>query len=211
MPIIEALIDPHGRLLRQRGNLRVLRKLPDRMDVECPGQDVSRALVLATAWRPDGDIGNSAAISVSPRPGVPDQLVFAVAGYYGLTVRIDNEPAEQGDEGLLDGLPCAGVRTRDWNATADYLPPGPSKLHVIGLAEVPSAGAEPVLTARPPGGDPTILLLDFRLLQRPGSWPAAPVWKPLRYDRDLGKAKFRRVVVYCVEDVVADLVVDEAR
>lgn len=212
MPVLEALIDPQGRVLRSRGNLKVLRKLPDRMDVECPGQDVSRAFVLATAWRPDGDIGIAdAAIAVSTRPGVPDQLVVAVAGYYGLTLRIDTEPADPGDDLAADSLSCEGIRTRDWYAWADLDPARPDELHVIGQAEVPSGGVEPLLSARPPGGDPTILLLDFLLLQRPGPWPLATVWKPLRYDRAVIGQKFRRVVVMCGDEVVADLAVDEVR
>ena len=212
MPIIEALIDPYGRVVRHRGNVRILRKLQDRMEVECPGQDVSRAFVLATPWRPDGDhVAADAAIAVTPRPGVPDQLVISVGGQFGLTLRIDTEPAEHDGEDRLDVLDCAGVRTREWYAWADLMPPNPSELHVIGQAEVPNDGAEPVLTARPPGGNPTTLLLDFGLVQGPGSWPVGPVWKPLRHDRALGSATFRRVVVYCGDDVVADLAVDEVR
>jgi hypothetical protein len=212
MAIIEALIDPHGRLLRHRGKVRILRKLQDRMEVEFPGHDVSRAFVHATAWRPDGDHTTAdAAIAVSPRAGVPDQLLIAVAGHFGLALRIDTEPAEQDEEDQLDALESAGVRTKDWYAWADLMPPNPSELHVIGQAEVPNDGVEPGLAARPPGGNPTTLLLDFRLLQRPGSWQPAPVWKPLRLDRVLGSTTFRRVVVYSGDDVVADLAVDEVR
>jgi hypothetical protein len=182
------------------------------MEVEVTGQDVSRAFVLATAWRPDGDVApTDAAISVSPRHGVPDQLVVAVAGYYGLTLRIDNEPAERSDEGMLEDLSCRDARTRDWYAWVDSVPTSPDELHAIGQAHVPNAGVDPVLTARPRSGDPTILLLDFRLLQRPGVWPPGPVWKPVRYDRVLAEATFRRLVVYCEDDVIADLAVDEVR
>ncbi|HUP25803.1 MAG TPA: hypothetical protein VNB06_23040 [Thermoanaerobaculia bacterium] len=213
MPILEALVDPVGRILRSRGNLRVLRKMPDRMDVVCPGQDVSRAFVLATAWRPDGGIGLAdAMVAVSPVPGVPEQLVIAVSAHYGLTLRIDNDPAEIG-EGDRAGsqLACAGIRTRDWYAWADTMPPSPHELHVIGQAEVPNPGVEPLLTARPPSGDPRTLHLDFSLHQEPGSWPSASVWKPMRFDRALEGVALRRVVVYCGEDVIADVAIDEVQ
>ena len=52
-----------------------------------PNQTLSRAFVLGTPWRADGDIGQTG-ISASPNPRATDQMIFAVDGYHGVSFRI---------------------------------------------------------------------------------------------------------------------------
>lgn len=89
MPTIQGLVDPAGAKVRQQGVFAVVSKSPTRLVVRVPGQVLTKAFVLATPWRHDGDIGPAnTGIAASPNPAAPDQMIFAVDQYYGVSFRI---------------------------------------------------------------------------------------------------------------------------
>jgi hypothetical protein len=95
---------------------------------------------------------------------------------------------------LVTGNP---PHTRAWYAWNDLMPPTPDFVHVVGEVRVPNPGVEAQLTYREPQGfNPSILLLDLRLHQRPGIWPQMITWKPARYDAVLGGIKYSRAVIF---------------
>lgn len=110
-------------------------------------------------------------------------------------------------------LECTGTQTKDWYAWIDLMPPSPYHLHVVGEVLVPNPGVDPLLTPREPQGiNPTILLLDLHLIQKPGMWPQLLVWKQVRYDKLLlSMQRYKQVQVFCGNTVIADLPVQEAQ
>ncbi|QQZ39767.1 hypothetical protein IF690_17085 [Pseudomonas sp. SK3(2021)] len=63
------------------------------------------------------------------------------------------------------------TKCTNWHAWLNAMPPKPDELHVVGDVEVANPGVEAYLTMRTPQGiNPTILLLDLHLVQRPGQW-----------------------------------------
>ena len=211
MPVIEGLVDNQGNVVRSRGNFQVVSKANGILEVEYPGEDVSQAFVLATAWRNDGDIGTAnAAISVSPKPGVAENIAFAVDDYYGLTFRVDNDLDQQLTDVGGGCLPCRGAETRDWYAWINLMPPPPEDLHIVGEVYVPNPGVEPLLTPKvPQGTNPKILLLDLHLIQQPGIWPQVFVWKPVRFDKVVSGMQYTQVQIFCGDEIIADLPVRE--
>jgi hypothetical protein len=90
MAIVQGLVDYAGNVIRAKGSFTVVSKTGDVLRIEVTGQDVSKAFVLATPWRQDGDIGlGNAQVSASPDPRKPKVMIFAVHKYYGLSFRIE--------------------------------------------------------------------------------------------------------------------------
>ena len=87
MPTVQGLVNPAGTIVRRQGQFTVVSKSATTLIVRMPGQVLTRAFVLATPWRNDGDIGPSG-ISASPNPKATDQMIFAVDQYYGVSFRI---------------------------------------------------------------------------------------------------------------------------
>ncbi len=80
----------------------------------------------------------------------------------------------------------SGIKTRDWYAWNDLMPPRPDFFHIVGMVYVPNPGVELLLVpAEPQGINPDILLLDLHLIQKPGVWPRVFVWKQARYDQKI--------------------------
>jgi hypothetical protein len=76
------------------------------------------------------------------------------------------------------------MKTRNWHAWINAMPPGPNNLHVVGEVLVGNPGIQGELTIRQPQGiNPAILLLDLHLVQRPGMWPQVMTWKQVRFDK----------------------------
>ena len=114
---------------------------------------------------------------------------------------------EQKADGCV--VPCSNADSRDWHAWINLMPPGPNQLHVIGEVQVPNPGVDPILvTKHPQGINPSILLLDLHLIQRPGIWPDVVVWKQARYDKIVHGAQYRQVQVFCGSKVIADIPVE---
>jgi hypothetical protein len=84
------------------------------------------------------------------------------------------------DETVLIGV----SEHQRWYAWENLQPPGPSKLHVIGEVAVPNPGVEASLVEKyPQGFNPTILLLELILVQRPGIWAQVVVNKQVHFEK----------------------------
>lgn len=88
MAIVQGIVDPGGAVIRAKGKFKVLSKANNQLRIEVTGQRTAKAIVLATPWRNDGDIG-AAAVSASPDPNAGDVMIFALEDYYGLSFRIE--------------------------------------------------------------------------------------------------------------------------
>jgi len=73
--------------------------------------------------------------------------------------------------------------TQNWHAWINKMPPPPDELHVRGQVTVPNPGVDVFLYKKVPQGiNPSILLLDLVLVQRPGIWPQMVTSKGAVYD-----------------------------
>jgi hypothetical protein len=80
------------------------------------------------------------------------------------------------------------IKTQNWHAWINKMPPPPERLHVWGEVEVSNPGVEVALFKRQPQGiNPTIILLDLFLIQRPGIWPDLVMLKPAVYE-EIGRS-----------------------
>ncbi|SMO48107.1 hypothetical protein [Ruegeria faecimaris] len=80
--------------------------------------------------------------------------------------------------------PGDDVASRDWYAWNNKMPPGPARLIVTGIVTVGNPGVEPMLViANPQGINPSHLLLNIFLCQKPGKWPSVVVDKPVRFEQ----------------------------
>lgn len=100
-------------------------------------------------------------------------------------------------------LPCVDSKTRDWYAWNDFQPPQPDFFHITGEIYVPNPGVEGLLVPTyPPGINPEILLLDLYICQKPGRWPQAFVWIPVRYSKKISQG-YSSAEVLCEGNVIA--------
>ena len=100
---------------------------------------------------------------------------------------------------------------RDWYAWLNRMPPGPHRLHVIGEIKVGNPGIEALLTKRVPQGiNPSILMLDLWLHQKPGVWIALETSAQARYDEHLppGATDYTSVEVFHEGSSVVTIDVD---
>ncbi len=105
-------------------------------------------------------------------------------------------------------LPCEGVSTRDWYAWNNRMPPKPDHFHIVGEVEVPNPGVDAELVPRQAKGKKT-LAFDLVLTQRPGIWPQMLTWKPVRYDKVLTGGTYSKAEVWCGDDRIADVKVED--
>jgi hypothetical protein len=106
-------------------------------------------------------------------------------------------------------VPCKGIKTKDWYAWINLMPPRPDDFHVVGEVCVPNPGVEPLLALKEPQGiNPDILLLDLFLYQKSGIWPQVVIWKAARYDKIPLKTKYTQVQIFCEDEVIADIPVE---
>ncbi|MCW2309986.1 hypothetical protein [Rhodobium gokarnense] len=100
-------------------------------------------------------------------------------------------------------LPCKDAKTRELFAWNDLMPPLPDYFHITGEVYVANPGVDPLLVpAEPQGINPTILILNLFLCQRPGGWPRVWVWKPVRYDKKI-ETGYTQVDIMCEGDRIA--------
>ena len=107
--------------------------------------------------------------------------------------------------------PCQkDIRTKDWYAWLDLMPPSPDDLHVIGEVYVSNPGVEPLLVMHEPQGfNPRILLLDLHLCQKPGVWPQVFVWRQARYHKTGRPLRYDQVDILCSGDIIASIPVED--
>ena len=107
-------------------------------------------------------------------------------------------------------LPCEGVATRDWYAWNNKMPPKPDDFHIVGEVDVPNPGVDAELVPRvPQGTNPDILMLNLVLTQRPGIWPRVITPKQVRYDRVLVNSDYTEVHIFCGDEVIAEVPVED--
>lgn len=96
-----------------------------------------------------------------------------------------------------------------WMAWINKMPPPPDALHVRGQVSVPNAGVDVFLYRKEPQGiNPTVLLLDVVLVQRPGIWPQVVVTKPATYEEVGRDLNYATVSVLAHDTEVASIPVD---
>jgi hypothetical protein len=107
-------------------------------------------------------------------------------------------------------LPCAGVQVRDFYAWIDRMPPRLGEFHIAGEVEVPNPGVDAFLVPRKPKGKKTIAF-DLVLVQRPGIWPQVQTWKPVRYDKVIEGPGPTKAEVWCGDETIVDIKVEEVQ
>lgn len=101
------------------------------------------------------------------------------------------------------------IRTKDWYAWNNLMPPGPFTFHIKGLVEVPNTGVRAQLVPKEPQGiNPDILLLDLVLIQLPGVWPRVLTWTEARYHEVGVELKYTKVNIFCNEHLIAEAKVE---
>lgn len=103
------------------------------------------------------------------------------------------------------------MKTRNWYAWINLMPPPPDDFHVIGEVYVGNPGVRAVLcTKEPQGTNPNVLLLDLHLVQRPGGCPDVMTWVQCRYDTVLtaSSPRYTDVVVFHNNESIATMKVD---
>ena len=104
---------------------------------------------------------------------------------------------------------CYGAQTKDWYAWNNLMPPKPDDFHAVGQVQVANPGVEVELVCR--GQSNGTIQLSVVLYQRPGIWPQVLTWKEARYDRVLCGDGYKKAEIYCGDDKIADLKVDNIK
>ena len=103
-------------------------------------------------------------------------------------------------------ISCKNVKTRDWTAWNNRIPPKPDSFHVTGEVLVPNPGVTATLTPKEPQGiNPKDLLLDLNLIQEPGIWPQVQTWVTARYDKVTQNADYDSATVFCKTAIIEQI------
>ena len=106
--------------------------------------------------------------------------------------------------------PVDVTETQNWYAWINLMPPPPNDFHVVGDVLVPNPGVDVFLSPKEPQGiNPTILLMDLSLVQRPGMWPQVLTWKQARYDKITPHNLYRSVQIFSGDEIIAEMPVNE--
>jgi hypothetical protein len=98
------------------------------------------------------------------------------------------------------------TQCRDWHAWLNTMPPKPDVLYVVGDVLVNNPGVQPHLTMREPqGSNPTIIILDLTLVQKPGTWPEVKTCASARFDRVIPPKgpNYSAVEIFSLEERIA--------
>ncbi|MDJ0715435.1 MAG: hypothetical protein QNJ54_14615 [Prochloraceae cyanobacterium] len=121
-------------------------------------------------------------------------------------------PFAPGPTKIIVTIPCIGAKSRDWYAWNNLMPPKPDDFHVIGEVQVPNPGVIAELKPRVPQGiNPKIMLLNLFLFQRPGTWPQVQTWVEARYDKILPESDYEQVQIFCDDEIIAEIKVEDVR
>jgi hypothetical protein len=91
---------------------------------------------------------------------------------------------------------AAPLRIKSVIAIANEMPPGPHRLHVRAIVEVPTPGyTAKLVKAVPQGINPAILLLKVVTTKLPGIWPQVVVDTLAAYDDNKYKGNYKQVTV----------------
>ncbi len=107
-------------------------------------------------------------------------------------------------------VPCKDTLTRDWYAWNNLMPPKPDDFHIVGEVQVGNPGIVAKLFPKVPQGiNPDILLMNLILVQQPGIWPQIVTWVPVRYDKILMNSTYKSVEIFCEDQKIADVKVED--
>ena len=110
------------------------------------------------------------------------------------------------------GSLVAVTKTKGWYSWINLMPPPPNDFHVIGDVLVPNPGVMALLTPKEPQGiNPTILLLDLVLIQRPGFWPQVMTWIEAGYDKTVPGSPYKSVQIFSDDTAIAEVPVEEVQ
>ncbi|MEQ9403924.1 MAG: hypothetical protein RIM99_10080 [Cyclobacteriaceae bacterium] len=102
------------------------------------------------------------------------------------------------------------TETKGWFAWNNLMPPGPPSFYVKGLVQVSNPGVFAQLVYKVPQGiNPDILLLDLVLIQRPGIWPRPLTWVEARYHSTGVDLKYTDVNIFCGDQLIAEIPVQD--
>jgi len=103
-----------------------------------------------------------------------------------------------------------GVKSRDWYAWNNLMPPKPDDFHVVGQVYVSNPGVIGELRFKEPQGiNPDNALLDLILIQRPGIWPQWFVWIEVRYDKIMLNAHYTHATIFHEGNAIRELLVHD--
>jgi len=91
------------------------------------------------------------------------------------------------------------IKSKDWYAWLNTMPPKPDDFHVVGDVEVANPGVEAFLVRRSPQGIVAeALILDLHLAQRPGNWIQQISWTQARFDQVItpGSPNYKTVEIF---------------
>lgn len=104
------------------------------------------------------------------------------------------------------------MKTRNWSASIDLMPPGPARLHVTGEVYASNPGVKPLLTvATSQGINPAILVLDFRLPLGNSKPQDLMIWVRAEYNGDVapGHVKYTHVEIVAEGKPIKTVPVEE--
>ena len=104
------------------------------------------------------------------------------------------------------------MKAKEWYAWINVQPPPPDDFHVVGEILVNNPGLQAQLCVKEPqGSNPTTILLDLYLFQRPGDWPQVMAWVEARYDKILipSNPKYEQVEIFLDNERIAQVPVEE--
>ncbi|WP_428354790.1 hypothetical protein [Methyloprofundus sp.] len=104
------------------------------------------------------------------------------------------------------------MKTNEWYAWINLMPPKPDDFHVVGEVVVGNPGIEVHLCAKEPQGiNPKILLLNIHLVQKPGVWPDVLTSVQARFDKILTptSTRYDQVEVFLDNESIAQIPVEQ--
>ena len=103
----------------------------------------------------------------------------------------------------------ASLKTRNWFAWENNMPPGPVRLQVTGEVETPSAHQVPRLTrADPQGINPRILILNLTVEETGKTGPEVVDFRRAYYEEECRPEQFTEVQINCEGSLVQMIKVD---
>ncbi|MES1026445.1 hypothetical protein ABN584_26450 [Gloeocapsa sp. BRSZ] len=107
-------------------------------------------------------------------------------------------------------MTCSVEETRDWYAWNNLMPPQPDDFHVVGEVKVNNTQIVPMLSPKEPQGiNPEILMLQLILIQQPGVGLPVITWVQARYNKVLLNSTYKRVEIFCEDEKIADVPVED--
>lgn len=103
------------------------------------------------------------------------------------------------------------MKTRNWNAWVNLMPPGPPVLHVMGEVLVGTPGHKAVLTINEPQGiNERILLLTLNVIPYEGVVAQVESWVVARFESVVSRKQYSQVQITGERDFSLTIDIQEA-